>query len=108
MEKVELARRLTKELRGAHDKIERFDELTGFYVYEFLTELESIQGIVLDLLDVPPWDSDKEIVYNYIWGQADYDFDEMLLLINKAREEFDEDAWEEFCDMHEREYGTRP
>ena len=108
MEEVELARRLTKELRGAHDKIERFDELTGFYVYEFLTELESIQEIVLDLLDVPPWDSDKAIVYNYIWGQADYDFDEMLLLINKAREEFDEVAWEEFCDMHEREYGTRP
>ena len=108
MENIELARELIEELRSIHTKIEKLSNLTGFHIYEFLTELESIQDIVIDLLDVPPWDSDKELVYNYIWGEADYSFDEMVVLINKARDEFDVDAWEDFCDMHEREYGSRP
>lgn len=103
MEKVEIARRLIEELRDMHTKIDSFSNVSGFYIYEFLTELESIQDIVIDLLDVPPWDVDREIVYDYIWGRADYDFDEMLVLIEKARDEFNVKAWEDFCDTHEHE-----
>lgn len=108
MEKVEIARRLTKELRDAHVKIKSFYDVSGFEIYEFLTELDSIHDIVADLLDVPPWECDREIVYNYIFGRVDYDFDEMLLLIDKARQEFNAEAWEEYCAMHENEYGVRP
>jgi len=108
VENVEIARRLAENLKEMHVKIDKFEEVSGFSIYEFLIELELIQDIVIDLLEVPPWDSDREIVYDYIWGKADYSFDEMLSLIDKARAEFDVEAWEKFSDMHENEYGTRP
>lgn len=108
MEKDEIARRLSELLRKIDKKGSELESVTGFYLYEFLTELEELLDLLTDILEVPPWDLDKEIVHNYVWNRADYNYDEMLEKVAEARRNFDPDAYEEFCDEHERCYGRRP
>ena len=63
MDKDEIARRLAELLKRVDKKGNDLERVTGFYLYEFLTELEELQDLLADILEVPPWEKDKEIVY---------------------------------------------
>lgn len=108
MRKEDAARELIESLRSIHYKSDELENLTGFALNEFLTELSDLLDLAVSILDVPPWESDKEIVWNYVWNKADYTYEEMLEKIDEARREFNPDAYEEYCKDYERAYGSRP
>lgn len=108
MKKVDVARQLAEYLRGIHKKSGELENVSGFSLCEFLTEINELENLLLDILVVPPWDLDRRLVLDYIWNEADYDFDEMLEKVEDARHNFDPDAYEEFCKDYERAYGSRP
>ena len=106
MSKDLVARSLAESLRGLCEKMDRMHELTGWEMFEYFTETDELTWLLCELLDVPPWERDKEIVYDYLDGRIDYD--KMLLNIKEAQDKFNPDAYEEFCVKYEREYGSRP
>jgi len=108
VKKFDAARKLAECLRGIHKKSDELERVSGFSLCEFLTEINELENLLLDILVVPPWDLDRSLVLDYIWNEADYDFDDMLEKVEDARRNFDPDAYEEFCDEHERCYGRRP
>ena len=106
MNKDLVAKSLAESLRGLHEKMDRIYELTGWEMFEYFTETDDLASLLYDLLEVPPWDSDKDLLFEYLDGEIDYD--KLLLNIKEAQDNFNPDAYEEFCMKHEQAYGSRP
>lgn len=106
MGKKEVTKRLAKELRSAFIKLDELENLTRISPYEYLGELEQIAKILIDMLDVPPWEIDEEFVWDYLHGKIEYD--EMLARIKEAQESFDPEAYEKYVSDYIECYGEHP
>jgi len=100
MTKDEAVRNIAEALRGIYIKLDKLYDLTGLEVYEYLYELDQIVRTIIDLLDVPPWEKDREIVYQYLQGEFDYD--EMLAKIKHAQETFNPDDYAKYLEEYEK------
>lgn len=99
-------KKIVESLRKIGIKQKELYELTGFELYGYLVELEVIHEVILDKLEVPPWDADEEIVLEYLWGRADYSYEEMLEKVDEAKRRFDRTAFENYVKEYEEVYGT--
>lgn len=94
MEKQEVTKLLAESLRGLTVKLNKLYELTRLDMHEYLSELGTLRYVLYGILDVPPWESDEEIVDDYLQGTIDYD--EMLSRIAEAQKAFDPNAYAKY------------
>lgn len=108
MTKNETAREIIESLRSIYAKSEVVDGAIGVNLYEaFGFEFDDLLRIAIDLLGVPPWDKDEDIVWNYVTRRADYSYDEMLDMITQARAEFVPQEYDAFCELQRETYGGK-
>jgi len=94
MEKQEVTKILAESLRSLTIKLDNLYALTRMDVYEYLCELDALRHLLYGLLDVPPWESDEEIVDDYLQGKIDYN--EMLSRIAEAQKAFDPNTYAKY------------
>ena len=108
MTKNETAREIIESLRSIYAKSEVVDGVIGVNLYEaFGFEFDDLLRIAIDLLGVPPWDKDEDIVWDYVSRRADYSYEEMLEKIAQARAEFDPQKYDAFCELQRETYGGK-
>lgn len=72
MSKSDNARKLYDMSFSIAEKASSLNELTGFELYEFLSELDSIEEVIADLLDIH-----EDIVRDFI--RDNRSFDELMM-----------------------------
>lgn len=106
MNKQEAIRRIAEGLRESYVKMRAVEDLTGFSLFEYLDSLTKIDSVLIELLEVPPWECDREIVDDYLYGRIEYE--EMLTKVEEAKARFNPDDYEEFVVDYNKAYGRHP
>ncbi|MBS4195342.1 hypothetical protein [Lederbergia citri] len=108
MEKLETARILADNLRSIYGKFRGIDNILGVDIGEGFSELDNLLYLLTELLYVPPWECDREIVWNYVFKDSEDSWEDVLRKVELAREKFNPDDYEKFCEEYERFYGSHP
>lgn len=109
MTKNDVAREIIESLRSIYSKSEKVEDAIGIRLCEgFSYELDALLRTAIDILEVPPWDKDIDIVAHYAYGFVDYTYDEMIEKVEQAKKNFDEEKYFDFCDEYKETYGNYP
>ena len=100
MKKEYATKLIAESLRGIYEKLDALHELTGFEVYEYFSDLDGLLFVLAELLDIPPWDSDRSLVYDFLRGEFEYD--DLLAKVKEARVSFDPEEYDRFLDAQKR------
>lgn len=108
MDKIELARYLSGIVRGIYKKHYELKDITGFYLVDFIDEVEDLEDFIVDLLEPTPWEGCRMIIHEYMWGRSDDTFDEVVEKVNESKLSFDEEEFLKFVEDYEHLYGKYP
>lgn len=103
MEKSDFIKRLAATTRSLNKKMHAIESVTGWQIHEHLSEEQELSDLLIEALEVPPWEDDIEIVYDYLRGDLAYV--EMLALISEAQAAFDPAEYAMYSRAHDIEYG---
>lgn len=93
MDKAKLTKQIAEITRSLCGKVDAMNDLMGTELYEYFTEIESLEYLISDLLEAPPGDYSWEIVSDYMHGRIEYD--EMLSQMKDAIKSFNWEAYAE-------------